>query len=177
MTAVVLLGVMCTAAYFFLRPLATEAAVWRLMFNTSTVSLLLWVQIAFLLVKVLFINAEGTLQLSYQLPVTNRERSTAFLMYEAAMTAIVAAAGLVSLCVSALILLGPSAIGYITASVILPVVLTYLVLSVLYQLLTRMWMLIGLSRMAGILNVLVLFAALAYYSAQMVPMVQDISRA
>lgn len=175
--AVLLLGVMCTAAYFFLRPLADEAAVWRLLFDTSTVSLLLWVQIAFLLVKVLFINAEGMLQLSYQLPVTNRERSTAFLMYEAAMTAIVAAAGLVSLSVSALILLGPSATGYITASVILPVALTYLVLSVLYQLLTRMWMLMGLSRMAGILNVLVLFAVLAYYSALMTPMIQDISGA
>lgn len=175
--AVLLLGVMCTAAYFFLRPLADETAVWRLLFDTSTVSLLLWVQIAFLLVKVLFINAEGMLQLSYQLPVTNRERSTAFLMYEAAMTAIVAAAGLISLSVSALILLGPSATGYITASVILPVALTYLTLSVLYQLLTRMWMLVGLSRMAGILNVLVLFAVLAYYSAQMTRMIQDISGA
>ncbi|MEH0582448.1 MULTISPECIES: hypothetical protein [Streptomyces] len=175
--AVLLLGVMCTAAYFFLRPLADEAPVWRLLFDTSTVSLVLWVQIAFLLVKVLFINAEGMLQLSYQLPVTNRERATAFLMYEAAMTAVVAAAGLVSLSVSALILLGPSATGYITASVVLPVALTYLVLSVLYQLLTRMWMLVGLSRMAGLLNVLVLFSVLAFYSAQMTSMIQDVSGA
>jgi hypothetical protein len=175
--AVLLLGVMCTAAYFFLRPLADEAPVWRLLFDTSTVSLVLWVKIAFLLVKVLFINAEGMLQLSYQLPVTNRERATAFLMYEAAMTAVVAAAGLVSLSVSALILLGPSATGYITASVVLPVALTYLVLSVLYQLLTRMWMLVGLSRMAGLLNVLVLFSVLAFYSAQMTSMIQDVSGA
>ncbi|MFG2194425.1 hypothetical protein [Streptomyces sp. NPDC048639] len=175
--AVLLLGVMCTASYFFLRPLADEAAVWRLLFDTSTVSLLLWVQIAFLLVKVLFINAEGMLQLSYQLPVTNRERSAAFLMYEAAMTAVVAAAGLVSLSVSALVILGPSAAGYITASIVLPVVLTHLALSVLYQLLTRLWMLMRLSRMAGILNVLALFAVLAYYSAQMTPMIQDISGA
>lgn len=175
--AVLLLGVMCTAAYFFLRPLADEAAVWRLLFDTSTVSLLLWVQIAFLLVKVLFINAEGMLRLSYQLPVTNRERSAAFLMYEAAMTAVVAAAGLVSLAVSALILLGPSATGYIVSSIVLPVLLTYLALSVLYQLLTRLWMLVGLSRMAGILNVLVMFALLAFYSARMPPMIQDVSGA
>ncbi|MCZ4122372.1 hypothetical protein [Streptomyces sp. H39-S7] len=175
--SVLLLGVMCTAAYLFLRPLADEAAVWRLLFDTSTVSLLLWVQIAFLLVKVLFMNAEGMLQLTYQLPVTNRERSMAFLLYEAAMTAIVAAAGLVSLCVSALILLGPSATGYITASIIIPTALTYLALSVVYQLLTRLWMLVRLSRMAGILNALSLFAALAYYSAQMTPMIQEISGA
>ncbi|MFE4259577.1 hypothetical protein [Streptomyces sp. NPDC056883] len=175
--ALLLLGAMCTASYFFLRPLAGEAAVWRLLFDSSTVSLVLWVQIAFLLVKVLFINAEGMLQLSYQLPVTNRERATAFLMYEAAMTAVVAAAGLVSLAVSALILLGPSAAGYITASIVLPTVLTYLTLSVLYQLLTRLWMLAGLGRMAGILNSLALFAVLAYYTAQMTPMIQSLSSA
>ncbi|QPP07126.1 hypothetical protein G4Z16_12850 [Streptomyces bathyalis] len=175
--AVVLLGAMCTASYYFLRPMAGEAAVWRLLFDTATVSILLWVQIAFLLVKVLFINAEGMLRLSYQLPVTNRERSAAFLLYEAAMTALVAAAGLVSLSVSALIILGPSASGYITASVVLPVVLAYLGLSVLYQLLTRLWMLLGLSRMAGILNVLALFAMLAYYFGQMTPMISDVSGA
>jgi len=175
--AVLLLGVMCTAAYFFLQPLANEAAVWRLLFDTSTVSLLLWVQVAFLLVKVLFINAERMLQFSYQLPVTNRERSMAFLMYEAAMTGIIATAGLISLAVSALILLGPSAASYIVASVILPVALTYLVLSVLYQLMTRLWILLKIGRMAGILNVLFLFVVLAYYSTLMTPMIQDISGA
>ncbi|MEV0276669.1 hypothetical protein AB0I22_09855 [Streptomyces sp. NPDC050610] len=172
-----LLAAMCTGSYFFLRPLAGEAAVWRLLFDTSTVSLLLWVQIAFLLVKVLFINAEGMLQLSYQLPVTNRERSTAFLLYEAAMTATVASVGLVSLAVSALIILGPSALGYITASIVLPAALTYLTLSVLYQSLNRLWRLIGLSRMSGVLNVLALFALLAYYAARMTPMIQDFSGA
>ncbi|MFG3304796.1 hypothetical protein [Streptomyces wuyuanensis] len=175
--AILLLGAMCVASYFFLRPLADEAAVWRLLFDTATVSLLLWVQIAFLLVKVLFINAQGMLQLSYQLPVTNRERSAAFLMYEAVMTAVVAAAGLISLVVSALFLLGPSAVGYVTMSVIIPTALTYMALSALYQLLTRLWMLMGLSRMAGILNVLALFAVLAYYSTLMTPLIQDVSGA
>ncbi|MFF0745893.1 hypothetical protein ACFYVL_36425 [Streptomyces sp. NPDC004111] len=175
--AVLLLGLMCTAAYFFLEPLAHEPAVWRLLFDTATVSLLLWVQIAFLLVKVLFLNAEGMLRLSHQLPVTNRERSMAFLLYEAAMTAVVAAAGLVSLAVSALVLLGLDATGHLTASVVLPVLLTYLTLAVLHQLLTRLWLLLGLGRMAGLLNVLALFALLAYYSVQMTPMILDISGA
>ncbi|MCI3932695.1 hypothetical protein [Streptomyces sp. AN091965] len=175
--AALLVGAMCTAAYFFLRPLADEAGVWRLLFDTSTVSLLLWVQIAFLLVKVLFVNAEGMLKISYQLPVTNRERATAFLLYEAVMTAAVAAVGLVSLAVSALVLLGPSALGYIAASLILPTALTHLALSVLYQLLTRLWLLMGLSRMAGILNVLALFVLLAFYTVQMTPMIQSFSSA
>ncbi|MFJ5231071.1 hypothetical protein ACIQBJ_14400 [Kitasatospora sp. NPDC088391] len=172
-----LLAVMCAAAYFFLRPLAGEARIWRLMFDAATVSLLLWVQISFLLVKVLFLNAEGLLRLSYQLPVTNRERAAAFLMYEAAMTALVAAAGLVSLAVSSLLLLGPSAVGFITASIVLPTLLCYLLLSVAHQLLTRLWMLAGLGRMAGLLNVLVLFAGAAAYSAGTAGLVQDVAGA
>ncbi|MGW3955943.1 hypothetical protein ACWEKM_34670 [Streptomyces sp. NPDC004752] len=175
--AALLLGAMCTAAYFFLKPLAGDLAVWRLLFDTSTVSLVLWVQIAFLLVKVLFINAEGMLQLSYQLPVTNRERSAAFLMYEATMTGIVACAGLISLMVSALLLLGPSAVPYVTASVVLPAALTYLTLSVLYQLLTRVWALVGLRRISNVLSVLAMFALLAAYSVQMKTMIPDLSQA
>ncbi|MBP2329747.1 hypothetical protein JOF56_010132 [Kibdelosporangium banguiense] len=175
--AVLLLGVMCASAYFFLEPLAADMAVWRLLFDTATVSLVLWVQIAFLLVKVLFINAEGMLALSYQLPLTNRERSAAFLMYEASMTGVVAGAGFISLAVSALLLLGPAAAPHLAASVILPVVLTYLALSVLYQVLTRLWALIGLRRIANVLSVLALFALLALYSGQMKALILDISQA
>ncbi|MER5934939.1 hypothetical protein [Streptomyces sp. NPDC002054] len=175
--AVLLLGVMCTSAFLFLKPLADGEEVWRLLFDTSTVSLVLWVQIAFLLVKVLFINAEGMLQLSYQLPVTNRERQTAFLMYEATMTGVVAGVGLISLAVSALLLLGVDAVPYITASVVMPVALTYLALSVLYQLLTRLWGLVRLTRVSNILSVLALFALLAVYSVQMQAIFTGISQA
>lgn len=175
--AVLLLAVMCTSAYLFLEPVGDDPTVWRLLFDTSTVSLVLWVQIAFLLVKVLFINAEGMLQLTFHLPVTNRERSAAFLMYEAAMTGIVAGIGLVSLAVSGLLLLGPAALPYITASVLLPVVLTYLVLGVLYQVLSRLWSLLRLRRIADVLSVLALFALLALYSAGMKDSYTEISEA
>ncbi|QXJ22891.1 hypothetical protein AGRA3207_003967 [Actinomadura graeca] len=173
--AALLLGVLCASAYFFLKSLVDDMAAWRLLFDTSTVSLVLWVQIAFLLVKVLFINAEGMLTLSYQLPLTNRERSVAFLMYEAGTTGIVAGVGFVSLAVSALLLLGPDAVPRITASIILPVLLTYLALSVVYQLLARLWGLIGLSRIAGVLSVLVMFGLVVLYSVQMRTLITDVS--
>ncbi|WP_242882235.1 hypothetical protein [Actinomadura litoris] len=175
--AALLLTVMCASAYFFLKPLVDDTATWRLLFDTATVSLVLWVQIAFLLVKVLFINAEGMLVLTYQLPLTNRERSAAFLIYEATTTGIVAGVGFISLAVSALLLLGPAAIPHIAAAVILPVILTYLALSVFYQILTRMWALIGLRRIAGVLSILALFALLVLYSVQMTNLVQEISNA
>ncbi len=56
------------AAYFFLEPMTSEAKVWGLLFEMSTVSVVLWVQIAFLLVKILFLNAAGMLELSFSCP-------------------------------------------------------------------------------------------------------------
>ncbi|MEU6970005.1 hypothetical protein AB0A71_20150 [Kitasatospora aureofaciens] len=176
-TAVLLLGTMCLSAYFFLEPLVGDEDGWDLLFDTSTVSLLLWVQVAFLLVRVLFINADGMLALSYQLPLTNRERSVAFLIYEAAMTGAVAAAGFVALSVSALLLLGPAAVPHLLASIVLPVLLVYLALGILYRLLTRLWSLIGLTRIADVLSVLALFGLLAFYAGRMTQLIPDLSRA
>ena len=61
--AVALLAIASAAAYYFLQPVAEDTAVWHLLFDAATVSLVLWAQIAFLLVKTLFLNAEGILEL------------------------------------------------------------------------------------------------------------------
>jgi len=42
--------------------------------------------VAFIFVKVLFLSSDGVLELTYQLPLTNKERSVAFLLFEAAIT-------------------------------------------------------------------------------------------
>ncbi|MGX2995800.1 hypothetical protein JNUCC64_16180 [Streptomyces sp. JNUCC 64] len=175
--SLLLLGTMCVSAYLFLEPLTGERAVWRVLFDTSTISLILWTQIAFLLVKVLFVNAEGMLRLSHQLPLTNRERAVAFLMYEATMTGVVAGVGLFSFAVSALVLLGPAALAPLTVSVVLPSLLVYLALSVLYQLLARLWSLIGLRRIGSVLSLLVLFVLLVLYSTRTDAMAAGLSRA
>lgn len=174
---VLFVAVLTVAAYFFLEQLTERREVWDLLFDTTTVSALLWVQIAFLTVKVLFVNADGLLELSFQMPVTNRERSLAFLLYEAAMTGVVAAAGVFALVANAIILLGPASFGPITVSVVLPAVLAYLVLSVLHQVLTRLWTLARLERVASILNILVLFVLVAVYASLSGSMITRITTA
>ncbi|WP_418275259.1 hypothetical protein ACNHYB_10340 [Isoptericola jiangsuensis] len=176
-SALVFGAVLTSAAYLFLRDLTDRRGVWDLLFDTTTVSVLLWVQIAFLAVKVLFINAEGMLALTYQLPVTNRERSLAFLMYEAAMVAVLTGAGVFALTVSALLLQGPAALAPLAFSVVLPAVIAYLLLSVIHQLLARLWTAVRLDRIGGILSILVIFGLIVAYASATTPMVATITGA
>jgi hypothetical protein len=172
-----LLAICSAAAYYFLKPMVGNTAVWRLLFDTATISLVLWVQIAFLFVKILFINAEGILELSFQLPLTNRERSAAFMVYEASMTGVVVGAGSISLVVTALLLLGPAAAPRLLESIIFPVVLAYLALSIVYLLLTRLCAILRLRPIENILLVLTMFTLLVVYSTQMTELVSQVSRA
>lgn len=174
--AIALLGTCSAAAYLFLKPVVTEESVWRLLFDTATISLVLWVQIAFLFVKVLFLNAEGLLELSFHLPLTNRERSAALLGYEVVMTGAVVAVGSVSLTVAALLLLGPAGVPPLLISIVFPVVLAYLGLSVVHLVLTRLFALLRLRAVQNVALVLTLFTLLVLYARSMSTMVAGVSR-
>lgn len=174
--AVALIGVCCAAAYLFLEPVVTQASVWRLLFDTATISLVLWVQIAFLFVKVLFLNAEGLLELSFQLPLTNRERVAALLAYEVVMTGVVVGVGFVALGVASLLLLGPRAVPPLLISIVVPVVLTYLGLSILHLLLTRVLGLLQLRAVQNVALVLTLFTLVVIYARSMPTLVTAVSR-
>lgn len=174
--AVGLLGACSVAAYLFLEPVTSEASVWRLLFDNATISLVLWVQIAFLFVKVLFLNAEGLLELSFHLPLTNRERSAALLAYEVVMTGIVVAVGFTSLTIATLVLLGPAGVPPLLISIVIPVVLTYLGLSIVHLVLTRLFALLHLRAVQNVALVLTLFTLLVLYARSMSDLVTAASR-
>ncbi|MDV3221351.1 hypothetical protein [Intrasporangium sp.] len=158
------------AAYFFLEPMTSDAKVWGLLFEMSTVSVVLWVQIAFLLVKVLFLNAEGMLELSFHLPLTNRERAAALLLYEATMAGMVSTVGFTSLTAAAVVLLGPAALLRLLEAIVFPMILTYLVLSAAYLLLGRLLSLVGLRRIEHVVLILAMFALLMVYASRLGPL-------
>lgn len=162
-----LLATCAVAAYVFLAPLAGDERAWDLLFTVSTVSALLWVQVGFLLVKVLFLNAGGLLRLSHQLPVTHRERAAAFLLYEAAMTGLVAGAGFFAVATASVVLLGPAGLLRLLEALVLPMLLAYLLLTVVHLGLARACSALGLRRLQGVVLVLVLFGLLLGYTALM----------
>lgn len=165
---VVAILVTCSvAAYAFLRPVAGEDRTWQLLFQVATVSALLWVQIGFLVVKTLFLNAGGLLEITYHLPLTNRERAAAFMVYEAVMCSIVAGAGFFAISVAAVALLGPAVVPRLLESIVFPVLLGYLVLTALYLVLARLCRALGLRRIENVALILVLFALLLAYTTRL----------
>lgn len=174
---VVALAVAATGtAYLFLRPVTTDQEVWTLILETATVSALLWTQCAFLFVKVLFLNSESLLELSFHLPLTGRERAVALLVYEAVMVLIVTGAGLFSLTAAAVLILGPAAVLPLVQTIAIPVLAMYGLLSLLYVALLRALERTRLRRVARLVGVLVLFALLLVYSRTLAPLVQEVSR-
>lgn len=154
---------LCASAYYYLNSFADDHETWALLFDIATISVLMWVQVAFILVKFLFANAESMLELTWHLPITNRERSAAFLLYEATMTGIIGCAGVGALIVSSLLILGPAALGPIAVSIVLPAGAAYLVLTVFYQAMLRLWTFVRLGRVASVLSILGCFGLLAAY--------------
>jgi hypothetical protein len=153
--------------YEFLRPYAQDARVWRLVFCLATYSAILWVMAAYLFVKVLLLNAEGMVLLTLHLPITSRERSVSFLIYEAFMVMIVSTFGFAALAAAAVLLVGPLALPQVLASVIVPALTAYLVMSIGYEVMERFLVWARLHRVKDHLLILVMFAAIVAYSLQM----------
>ncbi len=173
--ALLLAGICTGAAYLFLRPMAADRAVWQLVLETTTVSALLWTQCAFLFVKVLFLNSEGLLELSFHLPLTGRERAVAMLVYEAGMVLAVASAGLFSISAAAILVLGPGAALLLLETIVVPVLVTYGALSLVHAVVLRVLGRTRLRRVAHLVGILVVFALLLAYARQLAPLVRSVS--
>lgn len=174
-TAVVLLVALTAVARQFLLPYAADREVWDLLFATSTVSLVLWVMVAFIFVKVLFLSSDGVLELTYQLPLTNKERSVAFLLFEAAITLGVALATAVPVMTSAVLLVGPSAVGQIVTSMLAPIVVAYLALSLCHVVTTRLLSAMRTRPVADLLALLGIFALIVGYAGRMTSLMWDVT--
>lgn len=174
----VALSAVCSlAAYRFLEPVAGRPDVWSLLFQLVTVSVVLWVQVAFLFVKVLFLNAEGMLQLTFQLPLTTKERIGALLVYESVMVAVVTTVGSGAVCVAAVLLLGVQAVPLLVEAVVLPTAVTYLVLTVVHLALGCILGVLRARRIAPIICLLVQFGLLVTYAGQVEQLSSDIATA
>ncbi len=157
---VVLLAAAVAGAVAFLEPLTEEPEAWDLLLDVTSVSTVLWCLAAAVLVKTLFLNAEGMLTLTFALPVTNRERAAAFVLYEAAMSAAVVTAGVCSLSIASLVVRGPRGLVPLVEAVVLPALLTYLAVSLAHQVLSRLLTTVGLRRTQPAALVVLLFALL-----------------
>lgn len=164
---VLLLASTTVLAYQFLEPFSRDADVWRLLFGASTVSLLVWVMAAFLLVKVLFLSSDGLLELTHQLPVSGKERAVAFMLFEMAITVGLSCATALPVALSALLLIGPPAAVLVVTSMLAPALLAYVLLASLHVLVVRLLVAARQRPIANLVAILVVFGVVVAYSSQM----------
>ena len=158
------LGILTLAAYAFLRSHAHERGVMHLLLNLASLSAVLWVLIAFMFTKILFLKSERMLSLTFQLPVTGRERALALLLFEAVTVCAIVAVLFTSSIIPVLVLYGFSAVAPTLWALVFPVLSAYVLLNSGYMAMMRVLSTIRLerSRTLILLVVVALMSALYY---------------
>jgi hypothetical protein len=119
--------------------------------KSAAVSTLFWVAVTYTIIRVLFLKADELLQLSFALPVTNKERTLAFTIFEAliVMAALCWAFG--GFGIACLVLIGPTALALLLTGIAMPAISLYLCFSAGYLLFERVLSISGLARLRGLL--------------------------
>ncbi|MCG7427096.1 hypothetical protein M3A96_06695 [Helcobacillus massiliensis] len=165
LTGLALVAVMTVGASLFLRQMAGADGFLPLLMDLTSISIILWVIIAFAVVKLLFSRSAGVLRTSAQLPVTAKERAAALMVVEAGFVAAIVTAVTFSGTAPALVLFGLDAVGRVLTGVVLPAALTYLLLNSLFCAGERALTALGFGRLRVlILLVVVLGMSALYYT-------------
>jgi hypothetical protein len=115
-----------------------------------------WVLIAYTLIRVLFMKADELLKLSFNLPVTNKERTMAFALFESSLVLLMTVFVFGAFSISTVLIEGPDYIPRILASIWFPAISTYLLLSAGYYLLERALQALRIARLRGLVVPMVL---------------------
>lgn len=173
------LGVMwmvfsCTVMLFFVQPLGSNVSQWSVLLDLAWVSTIPWVIGAFLIVKLLFSRAGGTLRIVSVLPVTGTMRSLALKASETGMVLAVVSLSVFAVSVSLMVSTGMRAIGLACLHLALPVVLLYALLSLAWDLVGRVMHMVGLPQFASVMSICGMIAVLVQYATLAPSLVMDI---
>lgn len=120
-----------------------------------------WVLIAYTLIRVLFMKADELLKLSFNLPVTNKERTMGFALFESSLVLLVTVFIFGAFSISTVLIEGTDYIPKVLASIWFPAISTYLLLSLGYYLLERALQALRIARLRGLVVPMVLAIGLA----------------
>lgn len=141
----------CLLSVAVLRHMFGDAEYIAAILTSAGISTLFWVAVTYAIIRVLFLKADELVQLSFVLPVTNKERTLAFVLFEAliVMAALCGAFG--GLAIACLVLIGPAALSLLLTSIAMPAISLYLWFSAGYLLFERVVSRWGLARLRGLL--------------------------
>lgn len=150
----------CLMSYVIIRQYLGGTGLLDPVLQVANASVGFWVLIVYTLIRVLFLKADELLRLTFTLPVTNKERTLAFTLFESTIVLCLTVFIFGAFSLSTVLLEGASYIPKVLASIWLPAVSTYLAISLGYFLLERLLLVTGLARLRGLLVPMVLALAL-----------------
>ncbi|WP_433861875.1 hypothetical protein [Streptomyces sp. L7] len=141
----------CLLSVAVLRHMFGDAEYIVAILTSAGISTFFWVAVTYAIIRVLFLKADELVQLSFVLPVTNKERTLAFVLFEAliVMAALCAAFG--GFAVACLVQIGPAALSLLLTNIAMPAISLYLCFSAGYLLFERVVSRWGLARLRGLL--------------------------
>ncbi|WP_255771675.1 hypothetical protein [Pseudarthrobacter sulfonivorans] len=151
----------CLMSFVIIRQYLGGTGLLEPILQVANASVGFWVLIVYTLIRVLFLKADELLRLSFSLPVTNKERTLAFTLFESSIVLCLTVFIFGAFSLSTVLLEGPRYIPKVLAAIWFPAVTFYLVLSLGYFLLERLLLSVGLARLRGLLVPMVLALGLA----------------
>ncbi|MBT8161569.1 hypothetical protein KKI43_14125 [Arthrobacter sp. GN70] len=124
--------------------------------QAANVSVAFWALVTYVLIRVLFMKADELLKLSFSLPVTNKERTLAFGLFELSVVFVMMLFIFGAFSVSTVLVGGPPFIPKVLASIWFPAQTAYLLLSLGYYLLERALLTLRVSRLRSLIVPMVL---------------------
>lgn len=143
-------------SYAVIRQYLGESGLLELVLRVANASVGFWVLIAYTLIRVLFMKADELLKISFNLPVTNKERTLAFSLFESSIVLLMTLFVFGAFSISTVLIEGPDYIQRVLASIWFPAISTYLILSLGYYLLERVLLALRIARLRGLVVPLVL---------------------
>lgn len=154
----------CGVAYYMVGQWNVTKAVAETLLPVMAISVPVWVLAAYAVVRVLFLKADALLQLTFTLPMTNRERTFGFTVFEVLIIGVILG-GLYSPVVVAFALhFGTDVVYRSLLAILFPVFTCYLIAGLGYQLLERLLLKLRVARARGVIVPTVLGLAMVVAS-------------
>lgn len=157
-------GGYCALVYYVVQGMILNESIVNFVIKTFTVTSSLWVILFFMIVRILFMKADKLIELTHTLPVTNKQRTLAYTIFEAVTVftgvAIVCAPLVACLSFKGGVIVLPDLFFGIIAQIIV----LYLLVDAFYLCLERVFILLNLTRWRSFLipSVLAVLIVLTY---------------
>ncbi|WP_146603573.1 hypothetical protein [Micromonospora endophytica] len=153
-------------ATLYLRDMLSDMAIVQLLFQVASVSATFWTIIAFIFVKILFMKSHEFLRLTFQLPITNHERSAAMLLYEMSFASAVALVLFIPASLAVIIQHGLPALMLVLGGVVFPALTLYLFLALTYNVIFRLAEALRMVRMSQLIVSIIFVFAVFFYNSR-----------